>query len=368
VKRILVLIKGLGRGGAEQLLASAAPHLDRTRFHYEVAYLLPWKDALVSELEGAGLPVHCLHGARGPGWIQRLGALARDGEFDLVHAHSPLAAIGARIRLAGAHRPRLVYTEHNVWERYHRATYWGNVATYHRNDYVIAVSEHVCDSIRYPAPARALPMPRIETRYHGIDPQAVASWGAIDGVRDELGIPEEAPVVGMVANFKPGKGHGVLVEASALVRRSVPDARFVLVGRGPFEPDVRRRARELGVEASFVFAGYREDAQRIMTAFDVLAVPSVYDGLSIALLEAMSLGVPAVLTRVGGNPEAVSHGEQGLIVPPADPAALADGIVALLRDANLRARLGRAAKLRAADFDIRAAVNRTEEVYEELLR
>ena len=105
-----------------------------------------------------------------------------------------------------------------------------------------------------------------------------------------------------------------------------------------------------------------------MTAFDVLAVPSVYDGLSIALLEAMDLGVPPVLTRVGGNPEAVADGEHGLVVPPADPAALSGGIVALLRDADLRARLGRAARLRAADFDIRASVRRTEEVYEELLR
>jgi glycosyltransferase involved in cell wall biosynthesis len=368
MKRILLLIKGLGRGGAEQLLASAAPHRDRSRFHYEVAYLLPWKDALVGELEDAGLPVHCLQGYRDPGWIHRLGKLVRDGDFDLVHAHSPLAAIGARIRLAGARRPRLVYTEHNVWERYHRATYWGNVATYHRNDYVIAVSQHVCDSIRYPGPARALPMPPVETRYYGIDPEEVASRAAIDGVREELGIAEGAPVVGMVANFKPGKGHEGLVDASVLVRRSVPDARFVLVGRGPFEGGVRRRAREMGVDASFVFAGYREDATRIMTAFDVLAVPSVYDGLSIALLEAMDLGVPAVLTRVGGNPEVVSDGQDGLVVPPADPEALSDGIVALLRDPSLRARLGEAAKRRAADFDIRTAVRRTEELYEELLQ
>jgi glycosyltransferase involved in cell wall biosynthesis len=172
----------------------------------------------------------------------------------------------------------------------------------------------------------------------------------------------------MVANFKPGKGHEGLVDASVLVRRSVPDARFVLVGRGPFEGGVRRRAREMGVDASFVFAGYREDATRIMTAFDVLAVPSVYDGLSIALLEAMDLGVPAVLTRVGGNPEVVSDGQDGLVVPPADPEALSDGIVALLRDPSLRARLGEAAKRRAADFDIRAAVRRTEELYEELLQ
>jgi glycosyltransferase involved in cell wall biosynthesis len=368
VRKVLLLIKGLGRGGAEQLLLSAAPHFDRSRFRYEVAYLLPWKDSLVRELEGAGLRVRCLDGARGPGWISRLGGLVRDGGFDLVHAHSPVAAIGARIRLGGTGRPRLVYTEHNVWERYHRATYWGNLATFHRNDYVISVSEHVTASIRYPAAARALPMPPVETRYHGIDPEAVATNAGSDGVREELRIPRSAPVVGMVANFKPGKGHGAFVDAAALVRRAVPDARFVLVGRGPLEPEVRQRVGGLGVEESFVFAGYREDALRVMRAFDVMAVPSVYDGLSIALLEAMSLGVPTVLTRVGGNPEAVEDGEQGFVVPPADSDALAAGIVALLGDADLRRRLGAASKRRAAHFDIRPTVRRTEEIYEELLR
>jgi glycosyltransferase involved in cell wall biosynthesis len=367
VKRVLLLIKGLGRGGSEQLLASAAPYLDRDRFGYEVAYLLPWKDSLVKDLEAAGLPVHCLDGGRGPAWVARLGALVHAGGFDLVHAHSPLAAIGARIRFPRRGRLRLVYTEHNVWERYHRATYWGNVLTFSRNDHVIAVSEHVRTSIRYPMPVRALPMPPVETRYHGVDLEAVATWGTADSVREELGIPPDALVVGTVANFKPGKGHGYLVEAAARVRRNVPDVWFVLVGRGPFEPEIRRMARELGLERNFVFAGFREDAPRMMGAFDVLAVPSVYDGLSIALLEAMSLGRPSVLTRVGGNPEAVVDGEQGLVVPPADPVALADGIVTLLREPSLRARLGDAAKRRAADFDIRAAVRRSEEIYEELL-
>jgi glycosyltransferase involved in cell wall biosynthesis len=368
VKQILLLIKGLGRGGAEQLLASAAPYLDHERFRYEVAYLLPWKDALVGELEVAGLPVRCLDGGRGAGWVARLGSLVRKGKIDLVHAHSPVPAIGARIGFPRRGTPRLVYTEHNVWQRYHRATYWGNVLTFPRNDHVIAVSEHVRASIRYPTPVRGLPMPTVETRYYGIDPAAVGRWEAADGVREELGIPPDAPVVGTVANFKPGKGHALLLEAATRVRRDVPDVRFVLVGRGPVELEVQRKARELDLERNFIFAGYRQDAPRIMSAFDVLAVPSLYDGLSIALLEGMSLGKPAVVTRVGGNPEVVGHGEHGLVVPPVDPVGLAQGIVALLRDEGLRDRLGEAAKRRASDFDIRATVHRTEQIYEELLR
>jgi glycosyltransferase involved in cell wall biosynthesis len=367
VRRVLWLIKGLGRGGAEQLLVSAAPYLDRSRFDYEVAYLLPHKDALVEELRRAGLRVHCLAGARPGSWVVRLRSLVRDNGFDLVHVHSPYAAIGARLALPSRRGPRLVYTEHNVWDRYHRATYWANLLTFHRNDHVLAVSDHVKDTIRYPAPLGFLSMPPVETRYYGIDRASVERWDRDDGVREELGIPEDAPVVGTVANFKVGKGHMHLLDAAAAVRRSIPNVRFIVVGQGILEEEVRRRAGELGLDRTMVFTGFREDATRIMGAFDVLAIPSQYDGLSIALLEAMSLGKPAVLTRVGGNPEVVNDGEQGLVVPAAEPDALAGGIVALLQDQSLRERLGESARLRARDFDIRSAVRRSEDLYEELL-
>jgi glycosyltransferase involved in cell wall biosynthesis len=207
----------------------------------------------------------------------------------------------------------------------------------------------------------------VETRYYGIDRASVARWSTAEGVREELGIPEGARVVGTVGNFKVGKGHMDLLEAADRVRQAVPDVRFVLVGQGVLEPAVRTRAAELGLQETVVFAGFREDATRIIGSFDVLAIPSQYDGLSIALLEAMSLGKPPVLTRAGGNPEVVTDGEHGLVVPTEDPVALADNIVTLLRDPALRRRLGESARRRAEDFDIRAAVRRTEEIYQGLL-
>jgi glycosyltransferase involved in cell wall biosynthesis len=363
---VLFLIKGLGRGGAEQLIASSVRHLDRARFEYEVAYLLPWKNALVPELEDAGIPVHCLKGARGTGWLSRLRSLARDRRIDLVHVHSPYAAIGARLAFPRK-GPRMVYTEHNVWARYHRATYWGNVLTFPRNDYVFAVSDQVRRSIRYPSGLRSRRVPPLETRYYGVDAAAMAGPWPADGVRTEFGIGDGAPIVGTVANFKVAKGHPYLLQAAARVRREVPDVRFVLVGQGPLEDEMRRQARALSLDGSVIFAGFREDVPRLMRAFDVLAVPSLHDGLSISLLEAMALGTPPVVTRAGGNPEVVEDGRHGLVVEPADPGALADAIVSLLRDRSLRDRLGEAARRRAGDFDIRAAVHRVEEVYQELL-
>jgi hypothetical protein len=144
-KRILLLIKGLGRGGAEQLLASAASYHDRDRFEYEVAYRLPWKDALVAELQKADLPVQCLAGARGAGWVRRIRRLIDQRAIGLIHSHSPVVAVAAKV-IAPA-RVRRVYTEHNVWERYHPLTRWANALTFARSDHVFAVSDHVRDSI-----------------------------------------------------------------------------------------------------------------------------------------------------------------------------------------------------------------------------
>jgi glycosyltransferase involved in cell wall biosynthesis len=283
---------------------------------------------------------------------------------DLVHVHSPVAAVG--VRLATGRRTRVVYTEHNVWGRYHPATYAANLGTFPRNDHVFAVSDEVRASIRYPGPLRALPMPPVETLHHGLDPTAVASWVAADGVRAELGIPEDAPMVGSIANFKAAKDHATLLAAAARVRAALPTVRFLLVGQGPLEPQLRRLANQLGLDGTVIFAGFHTDAQRLMAGLDVFTLSSTYEGLPIALIEAMALGRPAVVTSVGGVPEVVD-GAQALLVPPRDPAALADGLLRLLGDPDLRARMGAAARLRSLDFDIRKAVGRMEQVYADLL-
>lgn len=367
MKRVLLLIKGLGRGGAEQLLVSSAPYYDRDRFDYEAAYLLPWKDGLVDELSSARVPVHCLHGARGTGWVVRLRKLVRDHDIDLVHVHSPYAAIGARVGLAGESRPRIVYTEHAVWDYYKRPTYWGNLVTFNLNDHVFAVSDYVHAAIRMPPALRSLPLPPIETLYHGLDPGAVLNWGSPESVREELGIPADAPIVGTVANFRPQKRYDLLLRAAAQVREAVPDVRFVLVGQGPLEPQARRLALELGLEGTVVFAGYRDDAPRVAKTFDVFALASGYEGLSIALLEAMVLARPSVVTRVGGVSEVVEDGRNALVADPGDPRDLAACITTLLLDRALAARLGAEAQRRASDFQIPKAVRRQEQVYSELL-
>lgn len=365
--RVLWLIKGLGRGGAEQLLASAAPYLDRSKFSYEVAYLLPHKDALANDLASAGLPVTCLQGGGVPSWVSRLKRLVQRHDIDLVHAHSPVAAAGARYGLSSHKRPAIVYTEHNLWDRYHRATRLLNMATYARNDHVFAVSDDVRRSISYPRLIHNRTMPPSETLYHGPDHAALAASEGADGVRRELDIPENAPLIGVVANFKEHKGHRYALLAAATVVAERPAARFLLVGLGPLQDDMRSLARSLGIENNVVFAGFRQDVPRIVRTLDLFLLPSTHEGLPIALVEAMALGVPAVAAAVGGIPEVIEHDVSGLLVEPRDPTGFANAILALLADQPRRSRMGMEAARRARDFDIRNAVARTETVYEELL-
>lgn len=365
--RVLWLIKGLGPGGAERLLVAAARHVDTDRFRYEACYLLPWKDHLVGELEAAGVPVTCLgvRRAASPGWVGRLRRLIRERRYDLVHAHLPYAAIGARLALRGLPRPArpaLVYTEHNTWERYRPATRRMNAATFRWNDAVIAVSGSVAASVR----SRSGPPVRVIV--NGVDSAAVRT-GALsrEEARASLELPADRMVVGTVGGLTPKKGHAVLVRAARRVVDEAPEALFAFVGLPADPGPVREEIARAGLGDHVLLLGYRPEAARLMRAFDVFCLPSRYEGLPVSLLEAMTLSIPPVATSVGGVSEVVTEGEDGLLVPSEDPEALAKALLSLIRDPGLRSRLGERAARTAEGFSLAGAVRRTEEVYLEAL-
>lgn len=363
--RVLWLIKGLGPGGAERLLVSAAPHVDRERFSYEACYLLPWKDHLAPDLEAAGIPVTCLGVRRAldPSWVGRLRALVRERGHDVVHAHLPYAAAGARVGLRSLRpRPVIVYTEHNTWERYSPATRRLNAATFGWNDAVIAVSGAVAGSIRRPGrvPVHVIP--------NGVDGEALRAEALPRAeARAELGLPRDGFVVGTVGGLTAKKGHPHLVRAARIVVDRHPEARFVFVGL-PADPlPVEDEIARLGLGDRVVLAGYRPDAGRLGAAFDAFCLPSIHEGMPVSLLEAMSLGLPVVATAVGGVPEVATDGEDALLVPPADHWSLAGALFRVIEDGPLREALAARARATAARFGVEAMVRRTEDVYREAL-
>ena len=225
---VLVLIKGLGIGGAERLIADGAGFWDRDAYDYRVAYVIPWKDQLVTELEAMDVPVRCLGTEKGMGvtLLFRIRQLMNEWNVDLVHAHSP--SVAAVARLAKGSRP-MVYTEHNVVDSYRLPSQLANRITYRRNRSIIAVSDAVGDSFTsYPGPAVHVIPNGVSARFRPAEAAAA---------REELGVGTTDPLIVHVGNIRPHKGHSNLVLAVGLLLKTHP--KIVVASGGRRE--IRRR-------------------------------------------------------------------------------------------------------------------------------
>lgn len=256
--------------------------------------------------------------------------------FDLVHVHRGkehwLAA------LAPSPIP-IVRTRHIVGPiRPHPLNRW----LYARTALVVAVAEAI--GAHYRA-LGLLPPDRLAVLHGGVDAEAFRP--DLDGaaVRRGHGIPDEAPLVGVVAGLRVMKGHRTLLEAAAGLAHRVPAARFLLMGQGPEEAAIRREIARLGLGERVILAGYVEPLPPALCALDVAVYPSrTSEGMGRALFEYMAAGCPIVATRVGVAPEVLVDGESALLVPPEAPEALVAAIARLLDDPALARGLGRAAR------------------------
>ena len=368
-QRVLVLIKCMGHGGAEQLVLSMLRNHDRERFDLEVAYVLEDRDTLVPQLMQAGVIVHSL-GARGNQdlrWMWRLRVLLAKGDYDIVHSHLPYAATLGRL-VAWTRRPRvrLVYTEHSMWNKMAVAIKALNRTTIGLDDRLLVVSEACRQSL-----PRAL-RSRAKVVVHGIELEpirdAVRRRGELrDAVRAELGIPDDELLVLTVAGLRWPKGYDVLLPAARTALDGGAAVRFVAVGDGPLRSDLEMQHAALDLGDRFTFLGEREDVPRLLAAADMFVLPSRQEGLPLALMEALSAGLPIVATDVGELANLLDNGVNALVVPSELPPALADAIVELSNRPELRARLGAAAIGLGDRFDVRRCVREVESVYGELL-
>ena len=362
--RVLWLIKGLGPGGAERLLVEHATTGNRARCSYEAAYLLDWKQHLVPQLEAARVPTHCLgvRTERDPRWVYRLDRLLRRNRYDVVHAHSPLVAAVGRVvarALPKSRRPAFVYTEHNRWPSYKTLTRVANEATYGMNDHVFAVSADVRDSVK--------PKWResVEVIVHGIDvPWVRSHLVQRELVRNELGVRPGEVLALTVANLRAAKNYPGLLDAARRVVDSGAPVRFVAAGQGPLEAEIRELHAQSGLGDRFTLLGYRDDATRLIAGADVFVLASDHEGLPVTVMEALTLGVPVVAPAVGGLREVVSP-ENGILVAPGDPQALADAIVRVT-DPTVRAELAEGAARTGLRFSSKDAVDRIDAVYTEV--
>lgn len=371
-KKVMWLVKGLGVGGVERLLATSVPYLNREDFSYEIAYLDPRNDSHSEYFRANGIPAFCLDLKNHLDLrvILRLRALLRERKPDLLEIHLPYPGIVGRIagRLAGV--SPILYVEHSLavqieLRRLRILGFLGNVLTYRLNDLIVTVSEDTRREVeQYCFTKRP-----IQVVYNGIDLAKIDGTRAnVVDVRQALGIPEGHKVVGHVANLLPKKRQEDLLKAAKRVLETFPLVTFVIVGRGPLDRKLRETAHNLGIQNNVIFAGFVDSLYEVMQTFDIFVMSSQYEGFGISLAEAMALGKPAVVTQVGGMPEVIEDKVSGLLAKPRAPADLACKILALLMNDDVRRTMGESAKRRVRQrFDIRRRVAAMEDIYRNLL-
>jgi glycosyltransferase involved in cell wall biosynthesis len=281
----------------------------------------------------------------------KLLTLIRRERPDIVHTHTAKAGMLGRVAAWLTGVPLVVHTFHgHVFHGYFspaRTRIFVAIERWlaRRTHRLVAVSERVRDEIL----ARGIGRPdRFQVVPVGLDLKRFAECDPRRGeTRAELGLPADALLVGIVARLVPIKRHELFLAAAAAVALRAPACRFLVVGDGERRDALERKARELGLGDRVRFLGWRRDLERVYADLDVAVLTSANEGSPVSLIEAMASGVPVVGPRVGGVPDVIDDGTTGLLVPPADAAPVAEAILRLLGDPELRRKMGAAARERA---------------------
>ncbi|MEU9884092.1 glycosyltransferase [Sphaerisporangium sp. NPDC051011] len=355
------VIKSLARvGGAEVLLTRrlcAAPPGRR----YTVVCLEATPTLFLERLRRHGVAVVDLTSCPRPLRMARLAAVVRRLRPDVLNVHSPLPASVLRpASLLWRHRPMLVSTVHSV--RFRLPTLLLDRATGWLDHHTVAVSPEVARSVT------TLGARRLSTRVHGVDVAEQRRWAAEAAlIRKEWDVPEDAFLIVHAGNFRAVKNHGFLIEAAAeLAASGETRATFLLAGSGPLFAETARRVADLRLPRVRLL-GHVPDAARLIAAADLLVLCSTYEGLPVVVMEALAAGVPVVSTRVGGIPDLVESGRNGLLVPPGDPKAFAEAILRAMRP-DVHARLREGARESAGTLDIGETAKWFDRLYDEAPR
>ena len=355
-------------GGAEHALLMLAGSLDRARWR---PTLLVGSSGGAAELaplaREAGLPARRVAeaplGLAGAIRVPELARMLRRERPVVFHAHLswPLAAKFPLAAAVLARVPVIVATVQLVPEfEPGRSSLMQLRALAAGVDRCIAVSHdvarHLVERFRWPAHKVAVVHNAVRLERFGAQ--------ANGALRAELRAAAGEPLVLTCARLDAQKGHRVLLDAAA----QLPGVRFALAGDGPERAALELHAERVGVRDRVAFLGRRDDVPELLAACDVFALPSLYEGSSLAVLEAMAAGRAVVSSRIGGTDELIGDGHSGLLVPPGDPAALAQALRRVIADDALRARLGARARERARrEFDAEAATRAVTRIYEEVL-
>lgn len=362
--RVLFVIDELDIGGTEQQILELVRRIDRHRFEPHVCCFRYGRKA--KEIASFGVPVHHEPKRRkaDPGLVLRLASLMKRERFDIVQTYLWTANTWARLAARMAGVPMVVASERNVdiWEEPYKRVIGRWLAR--STDRIIANSEAVRT---YLLERGGLDPDKVVTIYNGVNFERFHAPCDPSVRRQELGLPDDCVLAGVVARVEPAKDHGTLLQAMSLIRERAPKLHLVVVGGGSEEERLRRMTRELGISDRVHFTGFRTDSAEWLQSLDFSVLSSVKEGLSNSVIESMAAGRAIAATEVGGNGEVIVPEETGLLVPARDTTALANALARLADSPELRGRFGRAGQKRVESvFAVAPMVENTERLYTSL--
>jgi len=348
--------------GVKRLFSWMLPRFDRDRFRMSLVSLRR-KDVSEETLDALGIDIRYLErGKFDPLTLPAMLRLVDRQRIDVLHLHGYGATTFGRIVGAIRRIPTIVHEHANLTD-----TPWfqkvADRALEPFTDIAIAVSRSTADFV---VNARQIPASKVKIVYLGVPleefsrPRPAAE---IAEARRELGIRDGEFAIGTVTRLHESKGNSYLIDAAARVVAARPSTRFYLVGEGPLLGDLRRQAEALELGDRFVFAGFRRDVARTLSAFDLSVFPSLWEGTPLTVFEALAMGKPIVATDADGLADVLTHDRDAVIVPKRDAVALGDRIIWAIDRPDARARLSDAARRSGRQFDIDVFVRKMERLY-----
>jgi len=349
--KIMHIVLNLNIGGLENLVCDMA-QVQSQKNETIVCSLEP-EEISNRIIKDNGFRVMYLHRRPGKDFrlLFELIRLLKNEKPDVVHAHNRVPLIYGALARFFTKMPVLIHTRHGeeilhkpgfLWDRY---------------NYIVAISHSAKDML---LSHNHIDSKKVRVIHNGIDINRFAN--RVFGSRKDGKF-----VIGVVARLDPFKDIFNLIEAFKKVSANFSNAELWIVGDGPLKDSLKLKVKDLRLENSVKFLGWRSDIASINSQMDIFTLPSLTEGISIALLEAMACRLPVVATNVGGNPEVVVDGETGILVSPKEPEKMAEAIVRILSDKDMAKRMGEAGRKRVEEkFSLEKMVKEYEELYESI--
>jgi glycosyltransferase involved in cell wall biosynthesis len=366
--RVLYVFAALPVGGAEEVLITEVEGLDKTRFDPLVC-VLSEKGPVGERIESRGFSVVALHRMKNhrfdPRIIRDLYRLIKTEKVEVVHTHLYDGNKYGRLAAGLARVPALISHYHNVYARRRIKYHLINRVLSTLNDRILAVSQAVKESV---VRCDRISPEKIEVLYNGIDPSKFKGDFKDSGARQQFGVTPEDYLIGVVARLEEQKGHMILFGALKRLIPDFPQIKVLVVGDGTLRPVLEAKVTEMGLSEQVLFVGTRKDIPAILAALDLFILPSLWEGFSLAILEALAMGTPVIATAVGGASEVICSGYDGLLIPPGEESSLVAAVREAILDPRKYREMGRKGKETVVrQFTVAHHLTRLQDLYLEVL-